>query len=112
MKSRDEECAINPTSEICRSFSYSAIARAIWYDDLRLARLLLERSNDAKKHIFIRQGKVILKEPAVFEAEMEDIKQRKLRLRLEQLESPVGSSQLHGGAMKQRRSCIHRLAKL
>eukprot|EP00969_Alexandrium_andersonii_P007890 343768-Alexandrium_andersonii.AAC.1 len=46
--------------------TFRSIARAVWHDDVQLAKVLLDSSKSAKYHLVISDGHVQLKFPSLF----------------------------------------------
>ena len=116
---RDEACVLDPTSSVPSNFALSAVARCVWTNDIRVARILIRQSPIGREYLCIQSDGVSLTDPEVFHAMIQQEKQTLIQARLQTIDNdfPVHVNGHRGqtaGAAKKRskKDALMRLARL
>ena len=115
LHARDWMLTMEEHSDFSIQGTISSIARAIWANNVKLAKVILERSAFARKHIFIHDDTVQIIDPNAFEAEVSEFRHKFLAASAAELEASAKHPRTNA---KKRRKLLseiaanHRLAKL
>ena len=63
---RDEQCQSSPESPYAVHTTLTAVSRAVWLNDVRLGKLLIDKSALARQHLEVVAGSVRLLQPVIF----------------------------------------------